>query len=162
MLCSHVGTLCLHGGELYLYTKPVKFDTNHTPYNIIWDVPDMCLILSPYTQWTHNAFCLKILNTTTVMVLIAIWYYITVKRLGYFNHLLTISVACLLCESKLEKLLPQWGSSYKKPALATWLHTWQFYHNHAIRHSSRDRCVGTTKQQTSPETLQAFWKEILI
>ena len=62
---------------------------------------------------------------------------------------LQTSKGIFLFESKVEKLLPQWGSSYKKPAIAIWLHTWQFYHN-AIRHSSRDRGVVTKKQQFKP------------
>jgi len=61
---------------------------------------------------------------------------------------LQTSKGIFLFESKFEKLAPSlMRSSYKKPAIAIWLHTWHFYHNHAIRHSSRHRCVGTKKHQ---------------
>ena len=45
-----------------------------------------------------------------------------------------------------EKLLTQWGSSYTKP-IAVWLHTWYFHRNHATRHSSKDRSVGSKEHQ---------------
>ena len=87
----------------------------------------------------------------------------TVKTFGllqpYFGHLSCMPVVCVthyklqrdasylnqsLCV--IEKLLPQLGSSYRKP-IANWLHAWHFHHSHATRHSSRDRCVGSKKHQ---------------
>ena len=71
------------------------------------------------------------------------------KHLGYFDHILVISVACLfvyMTHHKLQRdasylnqrlsvvvrLLPQLGSSYRKP-IAFWLHSWHFYHNHTTK-----------------------------
>jgi len=56
-----------------------------------------------------------------------------------------------------EKLLPQWGSSYRKP-IAIQLYSWHFYHNHA----TKGQMCRIKETPTSPDMLKAFWKEILI
>ena len=62
-------------------------------------------------------------------------FYITVKHLGYFNHILRFSQLCqydleMIQTRFLESLLKSFLFSFRRPI---WLHSWRFYHNHATK-----------------------------
>ena len=89
--------------------------------------------------------------------------------MGYFKHILVISVAYLLCILQtlqrmlhlnqglnvVEKLLPFVKLGFLAESLQNWLHSWHFYHNHATKELLQGQ-MCRIKETTNP-TRNAAW-----